>query len=179
MALLKACSRRAPTGVRNAALIVVLYRTGLRIGEALALVPKDVDLSAGTVNVLHGKGDKSRVVGIDADAAAVLDRWLLVRAKLGIPRSARLFCTLKAGAIEPRYVRAMLPRLARRAGLEKRIHAHGLRHAFAVSLVREHVELPVISKALGHSSSAVTSRYVDHIHPAEVIETMRARPWAA
>jgi integrase/recombinase XerC len=179
MALLKACSRRAPTGRRNAALIALLYRCGLRISEALALMPKDVDLAEGSVNVVHGKGDKSRLVGLEADTVVWLERWLTTRAKLHVPRPAPVFCTLKGGPIETAYVRAMLPRLARRAGIEKRVHAHGLRHAFAKGLSRENVPLPLISKALGHSSSAVTARYLDHVDPREVIETMRNRSWAA
>src|SRR3954451_2272980 len=59
-ALLRACSRRAPTGVRHAALIVVLYRGGLRVAEALALHVRDVNAGAGTITVRHGKGDKRR-----------------------------------------------------------------------------------------------------------------------
>ena len=76
IALLKACSTRAPTGVRNRALIAVLWRSGLRISEALALELRDVDLEAGTVRVRHGKGDKSRTVGIDEQTSALLARWL-------------------------------------------------------------------------------------------------------
>ena len=57
-ALIRACSKRAVTGIRNQALIVVLYRAGLRISEALALMPKDLDAQASTIRVLHGKGDK-------------------------------------------------------------------------------------------------------------------------
>ena len=63
--LIDACSN-TPTGLRNRALIAVLYRAGLRVSEALDLYPKDVDAAAGTIRVLHGKGDRSRVVGIDA-----------------------------------------------------------------------------------------------------------------
>ncbi len=70
-ALVRACSARAPTGIRNRALINLLYRGGLRVSEALALMPKDVDQAAGTVTVLHGKGDRRRVVGIDPAAFAV------------------------------------------------------------------------------------------------------------
>ncbi len=62
-ALMDACSKRAPTGIRNRALIVLLYRGLLRIDEALSLKPKDLNRAAGTVRVLHGKGDKSRTVG--------------------------------------------------------------------------------------------------------------------
>src|SRR6187399_2323686 len=62
--LITACGSRMPGDIRNAALIVVLYRTGLRITEALLLEPKDVELDAGTVRVLHAKGGRSRIVGI-------------------------------------------------------------------------------------------------------------------
>jgi len=72
IALIRACSTRAPTGVRNRALIAVLWRSGLRISEALALELRDVDLQAGSLRVRHGKGDKSRTVGVDEQTAAML-----------------------------------------------------------------------------------------------------------
>src|SRR4051812_46875445 len=77
--LIAACARRGPSGLRNRALIVVLWRGGLRIAEALALYPKDVDLTAGTITVLHGKGNKRRTVGIDPAALAIIERWLECR----------------------------------------------------------------------------------------------------
>src|ERR1017187_3129456 len=82
--LIKACSARSSIGVRNRALLTVLYRTGLRISELLALRLKDVDLEAGTLTVLHGKGDRRRVVGLDAGAAAILSLWLERRTALGL-----------------------------------------------------------------------------------------------
>src|SRR6266496_2415806 len=72
--LIRACSNRAPTGVRNRALIALAWRSGLRIGELLALRPKDVDLDTGTLVVQHGKGDKRRIVGVDTGTAALLAR---------------------------------------------------------------------------------------------------------
>ncbi len=92
IALLRACSSRAPTGVRNRALIAVLWRSGLRISEALALEQRDLDLQAGSLRVRHGKGDKSRTVGIDEQTSALLARWLDRRRKLSpgvAPSSAR------------------------------------------------------------------------------------------
>src|SRR6059058_6409486 len=71
-ALVKACSGRAPTGVRNRALLVLLYRGGLRVSEALGLHPKDVDRAAGTVTVLRGKGGKRRTIGLDPGAFSFL-----------------------------------------------------------------------------------------------------------
>src|SRR5262249_366797 len=83
-ALIRACSNRAPTGVRNRALLVLLYRAGCRISEALRLLPKDLDRGAGTTTVLRGKGGKRRTIGLDPGAFAVVERWLDVRTKLGI-----------------------------------------------------------------------------------------------
>jgi site-specific recombinase XerD len=179
--LLKHCSRRAPTGVRNRALIAVMYRGGLRISEALALKPADIDLEQGTVRVLHGKGDKSRVVGLDDGAVIVVQQWLDRRRIVGTERGFRngpLFCTLQGGQLSDRYVRDMLKRLRAKAGLEKRVHPHGLRHSHAAELVSEGVPVNVIQQQLGHASLAVTDRYLRHVAPAQVIEMGKARkPW--
>src|SRR5437763_15758339 len=88
-ALIGACSNRAPTGLRNRALIAVLWRCGLRIAEALALTPADIDLAGGVLSVRHGKGDKARKLGIDATTAALLARWLDRRKLLGLNRRGR------------------------------------------------------------------------------------------
>ena len=96
-ALVTACSTRAPTGVRNRALIAVMWRCGLRIAEALALRAADVDLNAGTLRVAHGKGDKSRTVGVDTTTAALLARWIDRRKALGFNGRQRLFCTITTG----------------------------------------------------------------------------------
>ena len=75
LALLAACGRGA-SGIRNKALIVVLWRSGLRVAEALALEPKDINLETGQIAVLHGKGDRSRIVGMDPMACAIVEQWL-------------------------------------------------------------------------------------------------------
>jgi integrase/recombinase XerD len=83
-ALRAACSRRAPTGIRNRALLAVLFRSGLRISEALALYPKDLDPAGGSLRVLHGKGDKARTAPLPSDTAEAIDRWLDCRKRLGL-----------------------------------------------------------------------------------------------
>jgi len=177
IALIRACSSRAPTGVRNRALIAVLWRSGLRISEALALELRDVDLELGTVRVRHGKGDKSRTVGVDEQTAALLARWLDRRRKLGPGARAPVFCTLAGGRVDASYVRHLLPRLAAKAGLDRRVHAHGLRHTYASELARERTPINVIRDALGHTSLAVTDRYLRDVAPMHVIDTIRARRW--
>ncbi len=177
-ALIRTCSPRAPTGIRNRALLVVLYRAGLRLSEALDLYAKDLDRRNGTLTVLHGKGDRRRTVGLDPGAFAIVERWIDKRREMGLHGRQRLFCTLRGSPIKSAYVRALLPRLARKAGIEKRVHAHALRHTHAAELMREGVPLNLIQRQLGHRSVATTSRYLDHLQPQEVVDAMQKRDWS-
>ena len=177
MRLLNACSK-GPSGIRNQGLLVVLYRAGLRVSEALALLPKDLDPQRCSLTILHGKGDKARVVGLDPSAWHILQRWLDRRAALGIGASRPVFCTLAGGPLSTAYVRALMKRLGRKANIAKRCHPHALRHGCASELRQEGVEIGLISKQLGHSSILTTMRYLDHICPEQVLNAMRARTWA-
>ena len=177
-ALMRACSKRAPTGIRNRALIALLYRGQLRISEALGLKPKDLDRKAGTVRVLHGKGDKARTVGLDDGAWAILELWLQSRQRLGLSGRRPVFCTLQGKPLQSRYCRSLLARLGRKAGIDKRVHPHGLRHTGAAELRAEGVDIGVISRQLGHASIATTARYLDHIAPQQVVDAMKRRVWA-
>jgi len=176
-ALMGTCGRYAPTGLRNRALIALLYRTGLRINEALSRFPKDLELTDGSVRVLHGKGGKSRTVGLDSGAAAIIERWLNMRLTLGLNGRHPVFCTLRGHPMSDAYVRVMLKRLATRAGIDKRVHAHGFRHTHAAQLRAEGVDIAIISRQLGHASITTTARYLDHLAPMAVIEAMRGRSW--
>jgi len=176
-ALMGACGRHAPTGLRNRALIALLYRTGLRVNEALNLYPKDLELGAGAVRVLNGKGGKSRTVGLDPGAVAVIERWLDARSRLGVNGRHRVYCTLRGHAMSDSYVRVMLKRLAAKADIDKRVHAHGLRHTHAAQLRAEGVDIAIISRQLGHTSITTTARYLDHLAPTAVIDAMRRRSW--
>jgi len=176
-ALLAQCSTTSSTGTRHRALITMMYRAGLRCSEVLALRPKDVDLQAGSVTVLHGKGDRRRTVGIDPGAARVVAIWFEFRRRLGLPSDAPLFCTLRGKTIPASQIRTLLPRLARKAGIAKRVHPHGLRHTHAFELMMEGVPMPVIQSQLGHASLATTDTYLSHIAPKQVIETIGKRQW--
>ena len=118
-------------------MIALLYCGGLRISEALALYPKDLDHRAGTVTVMRGRAKKRRVVGLDPASFVLIERWLDRRARLGISSRHPLICTLRGGPIDPSCVRRLLPRLAERADIEERVHAHGLRHSHATELAAE------------------------------------------
>lgn len=172
-ALVDQCSRKAPTGIRNRALLYLLFRSGLRVSEIVALRVSDVDLKRHSVRVLHGKGDKTTTRGFHASATDALARWIDTRKALGI-RSGMLFCTLDGGPLNPQYIRNLLHRLGASAGIEKRVHPHGLRHSYAVELENAGVPVSQISKLLGHSSIAVTSRYLDHLSNAQAISALEA-----
>jgi integrase len=89
-----------------------------------------------------------------------------------------LFCTLEGRPIKDSYVRTLLPRLARRAGIDKRVHPHGLRHTHAYEVMMEGVPVPIIQQQLGHVSLETTSRYLAHLAPKDVIDRMQSREWS-
>ncbi len=180
LALIDACGR-GHAGKRDRALIAVMWRAGLRVGEALALLPKDVDVDDGEIRVLHGKFDKARTVAIDAMGCAIVREWLEDRAKLGVGRAQPIFCVISQPTVgapmHAAYVRNKMHELGERAGIEKRVHPHGLRHTHAFELAGEGVDLRVIKRQLGHTDLAVTARYIEHLNPREVIDAIRARTW--
>ena len=177
LAMLAAC-KDTVTGVRGRALITVMYRSGLRVGEALALQPKDVDLRIGSIAVLHGKGDRRRTVGIDPGASPIIQQWVMTRSQqLAPPQGVPLFCSQKCRKMSSTMVREMLIRLARRTGIEKRVHPHGLRHTMAYELLMEGVPIPIIQRQLGHISLQTTDTYLSHIAPKQVLEFITARSW--
>jgi integrase/recombinase XerD len=179
-ALLAACGGEDDAvALRHRALLTLLYRSGLRLGEALDLRPKDLDLAAGTVRVLRGKGGRGRVAAIDPGAGAVVARWARRRSSWPAGAQAPLFCSRTGRRLTDAYVRRLLPRLARHAGIAKRVHAHGLRHTHAAQLRAEGVDILVISRQLGHRDLLTTVRYLDHLSPTAVLRAIRARAWSA
>jgi site-specific recombinase XerD len=163
--------------MRNAALIATIYRTGLRISECLSIQPKDLDANAGSIRVLNGKGGTTRTVGMDPGAWALLQLWLDRRGALSINGRSLVFCTLQGGPLKTSYIRSLLPRLARKAGIERRVHAHALRHSFAYELAAERTPINVVQLVLGHANLATTDTYLRHINPTTAIQTLRSRSW--
>ena len=171
--LLAALSGRAPTGVRNRALVAVLFGAGLRVSEALDLMPHDYNSTGGTVTVRHGKGDKFRIVPLLPAAAKHLAAWQQRRAAIGLNGEHPLLCTLTGGHVQTAYVRTMLRRLGRRAGIPHRVHPHGLRHSAAVFLHDAGWSPYELMKWLGHSNLATTTAYLETISPRRLRERMQ------
>lgn len=198
-AIIGGCSATAPTGIRNRALLMLLYRSGVRISEALgspaqperrvrrhdgsekvqpariAIPPlkvSGVNLAEHTIRVLHGKGDKATTRGFHSSATDTLARWLDTRKAQQI--RGPLFCTLGGEPLHAQYVRQLLKRLAEQAGIDKHVRPHGFRHTFAWELEQAHVPITVISDLLGHSSVAVTARYLKHLTNGQAISALQA-----
>jgi integrase len=158
-----------PHGFRLRGLIVVLWRAGLRIHEALALTEADLDAR-------RGKGGRRREVGMDDWAWEQLQQWLDVRVELPVgplllhPDRADARPCLVAG----RRTRTTAPhRGARRRPATFR--SSPARHAHAVAMAREGVPLIVIQRQLGHTNLGITSIYLQGIDSAEIIDTVHAR----
>jgi site-specific recombinase XerD len=165
-----------PHGARIRALVVVLWRAGLRISEALALAETDLEPRRGAVLVRHGKGNKRREVGMDEWAWEHLEPW--ARFRLGLPAGPFL-CVVEGPTRgrewSPTGARAEPRRLAALAGVRRRFAPHQLRHAHAVEMAREGVPLPVIQRQLGHAHLGVTSTYLQGIDTSEIINTVHSR----
>src|SRR5215216_7332503 len=163
-------------GARLRALIVVLWRGGLRIQEALALSERDLDPRRGSLLVRHGKGGRRRQVGMDEWGFEQLRPWLAERAKLPI---GPLFCVIdgptRGRPWSAAGVRVEFRRLATDAGVRRRFAPHQLRHAHALELAREGVPLNIIQRQLGHANLGTTSIYLQGIDPEEIIATVHMR----
>ncbi len=163
-------------GARLRGMIVVLWRAGLRIHEALALAETDLEERRGAILVRHGKGDKRREVGMDDWGWEQLRPWLSRRATMPV---GPLFCVIGGPSVGRPWtasaVRSRLRRLAAEAGVRRRFAPHQLRHAHAIEMAGEGVPLNIIQRQLGHTDLGVTSTYLQGIDNAEIINAVHAR----
>jgi site-specific recombinase XerD len=175
-ALLGGCSPRSFRGARLAAVIATMYRAGLRVSELVALRPHDSDVFTGTLTVIRGKGGRRRVVGLDQGLANLLRLWLDLCEVRGLS-SPWLFCTAEGEQLSRRVVHRQVQRLAKRVGIKKRVHPHTFRHAFAVEMLREGIDIVTIQRSLGHTSLATTETYLRSLEPRHAVEAVRLREW--
>jgi len=189
---LQAVSDRGPSGKRNLALLTLLADTGLRLQEALDLGTQHLRREHGGSVVTHvqvmGKGGKAATLPVSTRAAARLDTWLDARSALGVGNGS-VFCTVSTGAatglaadgtelqpgepLNPRYVRDLVHRTAEKAGIERRVTPHTLRHTFATHLLRDGASLEQAAKALRHSRTSTTSEVYAHLMPEDVEDRIR------
>jgi site-specific recombinase XerD len=168
--LLDAASRGARTALRDRAIVELLYATGLRRAELLALDVGDADLRQRLVHVRHGKGDKARIVPLTRAAALRLERYLADpagRARQAPLSQAALLVTCEGQRFGGPALRKLLFRLAARAGIEATVTPHTLRRSFATHLLQAGADLRTIQLLLGHTKLSTTATYLQ-LRPDEL-----------
>jgi integrase/recombinase XerD len=167
--LIEAPETTTPAGLRDRALIELLYATGLRVSELVSLRPQDLHLDSGYLTTI-GKGEKQRLVPIGDSATHWIKRYLDVGrpALLGRRTSPRLFVNARGGAALSRVgFWKNLKRYARAAGLRQQVSPHVLRHSFATHLLERGADLRAIQLMLGHADLSTTQIYT-HILDARM-----------
>ena len=184
-----------PTGKRNRALLLVMADAGLRVAEATALTTNDLVREGGQLTYLvirHGKGDKPGRVALTRRAAAKLGAWLQAREVLEAGNGT-VFCTVskgKAGGyfaregqllvpgkpVSTNYVRGLVKRLALKAGIERNISPHTLRHTFATRFLRATGNLELTRKALRHARIQTTAEIYSHLVQEDVDAGIKQLP---
>jgi integrase/recombinase XerD len=155
--LLGAPDVSADEGVRERAMLELMYAAGLRVSEVVGLKRADVNLDAGLVSC-HGKGSKERRVPIGKSATEWLQRYVGVRARAMKTQDPHLFITGLGKPMTRNMAWAMIKRLAARAGLE-RVSPHTLRHSFATHLIQHGADSRSVQALLGHSDISTTQIY--------------------
>ena len=137
---------------RDAAIVELLYASGLRVSELVGLDLSDIDLTDMTVRVI-GKGRKERIVPFGGAAAGALQAYLGRRA------AGPVFLNRRGGRLTVRSVHTIVGQRARAAGIGRRVSPHTLRHTFATHLLDSGADLRMIQELLGHSRLSTTQRY--------------------
>jgi integrase/recombinase XerD len=163
--LLAARTDETPAGLRDRALLELLYASGLRISEAVGLDRDDLSLDEGLVRVV-GKGDRERQVPVGEVALGWLGRyvdevrpaWLALAGEPG-PHGGALFLSNRGRRLDRRRAWEMLVATARQAGLKDGISPHTLRHSFATHLLEGGADLRIVQELLGHANISTTQLY--------------------
>ncbi len=158
-ALLNAPDTESPHGLRDKALLELIYATGLRVSEAVKLKVNEANLGKGIINTI-GKGDKQRIVPLGAEAVYWIERYLAeARPQLLKNRICdELFVSQKRAGISRQLAWMIVEKYAEGAGIQH-LSPHGLRHAFATHLVNHGADLRVVQLLLGHADISTTQIY--------------------
>jgi len=170
--LLAAPDRSTKLGLRNAAMLELLYATGLRVTELCRLRSDAINLEAGYLSTM-GKGRKQRMVPVGEEAIAVIQEYRTrSRPELDRRHSDYLFLTNRGGAMTRQGFWKLLGKLARQAGIFKEISPHTLRHSFATHLLQRGADLRAVQAMLGHVDISTTQIYT-HVSRRHLSEAHR------
>ena len=146
-------------GLRDRAIIEMLYSSGVRVGELVSIKIKDIDFKEKTVYIL-GKGKKARLLPVTAQAIESIENYLLKRPG-GKEKDSIIFCNLKGGQLTERGVQYIIDTLARNCGIYRTVTPHMLRHSFATHFLENGMNLRYLQHLLGHSNLSTTEIYTN------------------
>ncbi|MBD6956312.1 MAG: site-specific tyrosine recombinase/integron integrase [Thermoplasmata archaeon] len=157
------------SNIRDYAIIMVLAYSGIRVSELCSLRIEDVDFSENVIHVKSGKGDKDRMVVVDSRVMEVLKEYLRNEKR----NEGYVFMSRKRTRITPTHVERIVRYYAGKAGINKKVTPHVIRHTFATALLRNGADIRFIQQILGHSSVATTQIYT-HVND-EVLKEVYER----
>ncbi len=165
-----------PLALRDRALMELAYSSGLRLAELVSLDVASLDLAEGLVDVV-GKGNKARRVPVGKFAREALTRWLDARRGLAAANETALFVGHRGKRLGPRAIQRRIQGWALRLGLDRHVHPHMLRHAFASHLLESSGDLRAVQELLGHVDISTTQVYthLDFQHLAQVYDNAHPR----
>jgi len=146
-------------GLRDRAIIEMLYSSGVRVGELVSIKIKDMDFKEKTVTVL-GKGNKERLLPVTSQAIDSIENYLMKR-PTGKDKDSIIFCNLKGGQLTERGVQFIIDTLARNCGIYRKVTPHMLRHSFATHFLENGMNLRYLQALLGHSNLSTTEIYTN------------------
>ena len=159
IALLEQPNPRYYTGQRNHAILRLLLDSGLRVAEVTSLKWHDFDLLTGKMQVKQGKKGRDRTLWVGERTLETLQKWRKRQANEAYRAPSYVFTTIEGGHLSPRYVQQMVKRYRERAGIDKQVTPHTLRHTFATEILRETENIRLVQKALGHSCLSTIQIY--------------------
>lgn len=160
--LFSSLKKDSPIGIRNSALLELLYATGIRVSECCEIKLQDIDLSLGTV-LVHGKGKKDRYVPVGRYAQEAIDLYIRTARMEMTSSDAKahvyLFVNFRGDPLTPRGVRYILNELIKKSAADGSLHPHMLRHSFATHLLNNGADIRTVQELLGHSKISSTQMY--------------------
>jgi integrase/recombinase XerC len=176
MALLVNVKGDSVVDQRDRAIMELLYSSGLRLGELIALDMHDMDGGDATVKVL-GKGNKERIVPVGRYAMRAIAEWLRLRANIADEAERAMFVGVRGKRISPRSVQMMVRKRAVEVGLPQRVYPHLFRHSFATHMLESSGDLRGVQEMLGHADISTTQIYthLDFQHLAQIYDKAHPR----
>jgi len=170
-AIRRSIPRRSLVNLRDIAIIEVLFSTGIRLGELVALDIVDVDLIGGILTIRKGKGGVGRQAILTGDAIKALRQYLDLRRRIP-DESPALWINYRGSRLSGQMIRLMLKGAGRRSGVETAVHPHAWRHGLATELLRRGASIREVQVFLGHKSIKTTEIYT-HLTIRDLVEVHR------